>query len=179
MLPPKKIPPKSFLSRRVVSDSGNHRGGISSALSPLSRLSQGEQREASCTPERLLLSARLSSLSVSRGKPTLSVHLSICLWSPVSVCFCVLTQLLSCLLVCLWSICLSDWYMMTELPPRQTNHPESILTLNNVCMIVCINIELWRKYRSEWRLVWPVVDTVFKYNLYVNIKKWWIDLAKK
>lgn len=50
---PQKFPPKSFLSCCFVSDSDNHRGGISSALSLLSRLSQREQQEASCRHECL------------------------------------------------------------------------------------------------------------------------------
>lgn len=93
----RKIPPKSFLSRSVVSDCHNHRGHMLSSV-PLSRLSPRPQRE-------VLLCTRLSVSSLKQQSTRcllvwLAVHLSICFWSPVFVCVRWL------MFVCLWSICL-------------------------------------------------------------------------
>lgn len=102
MLNPLLPPLKKFLPNlpwaAVLSQTMTVTGGYKLSSVPLSRLSQREQREAS------------SHHSVPHTAQQLSVHLSICFWSPVCVCVsvCLLTQLSACLLVYLWSICLSD-----------------------------------------------------------------------
>lgn len=88
--PHQKIPPKSSLSRCVVSDGDSHRGYKLSSV-PLSRLSPRQQRGATCTPKCLSHSSHIT--------PSLSVSDSLSTWASVSDHVCLF--LMGCLLTCL------------------------------------------------------------------------------
>lgn len=83
------FPPKSFLSRRVVSDSDSRRGYKLSSV-PLSRLSQRKQQEAPCTPQRVLCQcvSRHSVPDTPNQPPSVCVSVCVSCWldGHLSVC---------------------------------------------------------------------------------------------
>lgn len=120
-------------------------GGYKLSSVLLSRLSPGEQRETAHTPKCLL-----SSLSpLTQHAPALSDCLTGCppehLFVITCLCLCLSLSvdptvgLFTCLSRVHLPLC---WRTMTGLPLHRINHPESILILNNVCIIACIDTEL-------------------------------------